>query len=172
VQISYTSSRQAQNQRFSPQVAIGIPLIAIFAQAYIPLYLPFMRILDLPLMVTIFFAVARRSPVTGLLTGGVIGLLQDSLTHQDIGLFGIAKTIVGYLASSIGVRLDVENPGSRFLMTGFFYVLHQLIYHVVARGLANQTFGLRPIHLIVGALLNAVFAVPFFSLLDRFKQSA
>ena len=169
MQISYTSSRQAQHQKFDPLIAIGIPLIAIFIQGYLPIYLPIVRLLDLPLMVTIYFAVARRSPIYGLLTGGVIGLLQDSLTHQEIGLFGISKTIVGYLASSIGVRLDVENPGSRFLMTGIFYLLHQGIYHMVARGLANQVFEVRPAHLILTAVLNAVVALPVFALLNRLK---
>lgn len=172
MQISYTSSRQAQHQKFDPLVAIGIPLLAIFIQAYLPLYLPFVRILDLPLLVTIFFAVARRSPVYGLLTGGVIGILQDSLTHQEIGLFGISKTIIGYIASSIGVRLDVDNPGSRFLMTGIFYLLHQGIYHLVARGLANQNFEVRPGRLILAAVLNALVAVPVVSLLNRLKQRA
>ncbi len=170
MQIPLTSSQQAQTQRFAPPVLLGVPLIAIFLQAYVPLYLPFFRILDLPLLVTIFFAVARRSPIGGLMTGCIIGLLQDSLTHQEIGLFGIAKTVIGFLASSIGVKLDVENPGSRFLMCGFFYLIHQAIYLLVARGLANQALQLRYSHLILAALLNAIIAVPLFAFLDRLKQ--
>ena len=170
MQISYTSSRQAQHQRFDARVAVIIPLIAIFVQAYLPLYLPFLRILDLPLLVALFFSVARRSPIYGLISGGIIGLLQDSLTHQEIGLFGIAKTIVGYLASSIGVKLDVDNPGSRFLMTGIFYLVHQGFYQMVAHGLAGREFAVRPGWLILAAVVNAVVAVPLFALLDRLQQ--
>jgi len=39
--------------------------------------------------------VTRRNPVTGLLTGCVIGLIQDSLTPHPLGVYGIAKTVVG-----------------------------------------------------------------------------
>src|SRR5438067_6157746 len=35
----------------------------------------------------------------------------------------IAKTVVGFGASSLGVKLDVENLGARVLVTLFFYVV-------------------------------------------------
>jgi len=156
--------------RFSPQAAVGIPLLAVLLQAYLPVYLPFFRMFDLPLLVTIYFAVARRNQVTGLLTGGAIGLLQDSLTHQPIGLFGIAKTVVGYLGSSIGVKLDVDNPGSRLLITFVFYIIHQMIYLLIARGLAEQVLTWRWGYVALAAFGNAILGVFFFALLDRFRQ--
>lgn len=170
MQASVTSSEQIQVHRFSLVVTVGVPLLAIFIQAYVPIYLHFVSILDLPLLATIFFAVARREPISGLLTGSVIGVVQDSLTHHPIGLYGITKTIIGYLASSIGVKLDVENPGSRFLMTLVFYVLHQVIYHFIAGGLAYEVMRLRWGHLLLAALVNALMAVPCFALLDKTKQ--
>src|SRR5690242_1586355 len=109
--------------RFSAWATIGIPLLALFLQAFLPLKLHFFSMFDLPLLVTIFFAVARRSPVKGLLTGAAIGLAQDSLTHHPIGIAGIALTVVGFAASSIGARVDVENPGTRFLMSFGFFLL-------------------------------------------------
>lgn len=115
--ITYTSNEQVEVYRFSIPAAVLIPLSALFLQAFVPLRLGFFSIFDLPLLVVIFFAVARRSQVSGMLTGAVIGLLQDSLTHQPIGVYGIAKTVVGYGASSLGVKIDVENAGSRFLVT-------------------------------------------------------
>jgi rod shape-determining protein MreD len=120
--------------------------------------------------VVIFFAVARRSQVSGLLTGAVIGLLQDSLTHQPIGLYGISKTVVGYGASSLGVKIDVENIGARFLGTAFFYLVHQLIYFVVARGMVQLSLQWNWSHEAVSALLNAFVAVFIFAGLDRLKQ--
>jgi len=170
VQTSVTSSEQIQVHRFSLGVTVGVPLAAIFVQAYLPIHLHFFSILDLPLLVTIFFAVARRSPVSGLLTGAVIGVVQDSLTHQPIGVYGISKTVIGYLASSIGVRLDVENPGSRFLMTFVFYLVHEGIFQVIARGLASEVLQLRWGHVLIAALINGIVAVPLFAVLDRTKS--
>lgn len=168
--ITYTSQEQIEVYRFSVPATILIPLIALFLQAFIPLRFPFFSIFDLPLLVVIFFAVARRSQITGLLTGGVIGLVQDSLTHQPIGLYGIALTVVGYGASSLGVKLDVENAGSRFLVTLFFYVVHEIIYFVVARGLVGLTLLWSWPRELGSGLANAVLAVALFSVLDKFKQ--
>src|SRR5438105_3280864 len=111
--------------RFSPIAAVLIPLLALFLQASLPLRFPWFSVFNLPLLVTIFFAVARRSPIAGTVTGCVIGIAQDSLAyqHQPIGLFGISNSIVGYLASSVGVKIDVENLGSLLAMSLSCYVL-------------------------------------------------
>src|SRR3954454_10163389 len=101
VPITYTSGEQVEVYRFSVPAAIAIPLIALFLQAFIPMRLHFFTMFDLPLLVVIFFALARRSPVTGLLTGAAIGILQDGLPHHPIGVYGIANTVVGYGASSL-----------------------------------------------------------------------
>lgn len=170
VPITYTSQEQVEVYRFSALTAILIPLIALFLQAFVPLRLRFFSIFDLPLLVVIFFAVARRSQVTGLLTGAVIGLLQDSLTHQPIGVYGISKSVVGYGASSLGVKLDVENAGARFLVTLFFYVVHEIVYFAVARGLVGLTLEWSWPNELGSAFANAVVAVALFAFLDRFKH--
>lgn len=170
--ITYTSQEQVEVYRFSLPVAIAIPVVALFLQAFIPLRLHFFSLFDLPLLVVIFFAVARRNPISGLLTGAVIGLLQDSLTHQPIGIYGIAKTVVGFGASSLGAKLDIENVGARFLVTLFFYVVHEIVYFAVARGLVKMALEWSWSHELGAALLNAATAAILFTLLDRFKQRA
>jgi rod shape-determining protein MreD len=170
VPITYTSGEQVEVYRFSVPVAIAVPLLALFLQAFIPLRLHFFSVFDLPLLVVIFFALARRSPVTGLLTGAAIGILQDALTHHPIGVYGIANTVVGYGASSLGVKIDVENAASRFLVTLFFFMVHEAAYFMIARGLLGLTLQWSWIHELGMALANAALAVVFFALLDRFKQ--
>ena len=100
----------------------------------------FLPVIDLPLMVVLFFALARRNPVSGCITGCIIGLMQDLFAgpHHPLGMYGVSKTIVGYAASSLGLKIDVENPGSRFLITYIFFVAHQGIYYGVAHGLLRQ----------------------------------
>ena len=171
VPITYTSGEQVEVYRFSFPVTIGVPLLALFVQAFVPLRFPrFAAYVDLPLLVTIFFAMARRSPVAGLFTGAVIGLAQDMLGHNPIGIYGIAKTMVGYGASSLGVKLDVENAGARFLVTLGFYLMHSVAYFMVARYMVNMTQGFSWLHGLLGGLVNAVLGVALFFLLDKFKQ--
>jgi len=156
--------------RFNPAVVVGVVLTALILQAFLPVKLHFFSAFDLPLIVTIFFAVARRSQVSGCLTGAVIGLLQDSLSDQPLGVFGISKTIIGYAASSLGAKIDVENPGSRLLMVFGFYLLHDAIYMVIARGLVGIQQQWLWGHELRNALANAVLAIIIFAVLDKFKQ--
>src|SRR6202007_1302311 len=125
--------------RFNWPISIGVPATALFLQAWLPRHFSFFAMLDLPLLVTIFFGISRRNPVSGLLTGGVIGVFQDALTSLPIGINGIAKTVVGYGASSLGVKLDVENAGARLLVTLGLWLVHAAVYFTVARGMVNLT---------------------------------
>src|SRR6202158_1222151 len=171
VPITYTSGEQVEVYRFSIPVTIGVPLLALFIQAFVPLRFPrFAVYLYLPLLVTIFFAMARRNPISGLLTGAFIGLAQDMLGHNPIGIYGIAKTVVGYGASSLGVKLDVENAGARFLVTLGFYFVHAAVYCTVSRGLVNMTQTWSWPHGILAALANAFLGVVLYFVLDKFKQ--
>jgi rod shape-determining protein MreD len=165
--VSLTSREEIEVHRFSWPVSIGIPLLALFLQVYLRIGL--LNILDLPLLVTIFFAVARRRPIAGVITGAIIGTLQDAWTGHPIGLFGIAKTIVGYLGSSLGVKVDVDNPGSRFLMTFAFVLIHRFIYMAINLLLVGGSEAWNWGHTILSALANGLAAVVLFLLLDKLK---
>ena len=165
--ITYTSHEQVEVYRFSPPVAILVPLLAVFLQAFVPLRFHFFSIFDLPLLVVIFFGVARRNPVSGMLTGAAIGILQDALTPSvPIGVFGIANTVVGYGASSLGVKIDVDNMASRFLVTIFFCVVHEIVYFTVASGLVGITVHWSWPHELASALANVMpdlIKIPYIS---------
>lgn len=167
--LAYTSREEIEVYRFSPVVVIGVSLAAIFFQAFLPVRIRFLAIFDMPLLVTIFFAVARRNPVSGLLTGCLIGLVQDALTDKMIGLYGISKTIVGYVASSLGVKIDVENPGSRLILTVAFYMLHRVVYLIVQSGLVQENVSGQWLHHLGAAFANGLLAIVLFAVLDRFK---
>jgi len=163
VAVTYTSREQIEVYRFSLPVAILLPLFAVFLQAFIPHLLPFF---------SSYFAMARRNPVTGLLTGAAIGLAQDALGSHPIGVYGIAKTLVGYGASSLGVKLDVESVGTRLLVTTGFYVIHEVLYFLIARGMVRLDLHWSWPHELGAAVANAVLGVFLFALMDRLKQRA
>jgi len=166
-----TSREEIEVYRFGPVISVLIPLLALLIQAFVPVRFRSFAIFDLPLLVTIFFAVARRSQVAGMVTGALIGLFQDALTHQAIGLYGVAKTVVGHGASSLGVRIDVENPGTRLLVTSGFYLAHQAVYFLVARNVLGIAIEWLWARTLLAAVLNGLVATVLFGLLDRFKHS-
>jgi rod shape-determining protein MreD len=168
--VSLTSREEVDVHHFSWPVSLGVPALALFIQVYLTRQIHFIEIFDLPLLVTIFFAVARRRPVPGLITGALIGTAQDAMAGIPIGLNGIAKTIIGYAASSLGVKLDVDNPGSRFLMTFGFFLIHHLAFMVIDLWLVGANHPWEWGHNLIAALANGFLAVVLFAGLDRFKQ--
>lgn len=155
--------------KFHAGSIIGVTILALLVQAFLPVYFPRTHLLDLPLIVTIYFAFSRRNPSTGLLLGMTIGLIQDSLGRSPLGLFGISKTLIGYMASSVGARIDVENPVSRFGLTALFFLFHHAAYIVIERVLLSQPEPIFSLSLWVAAAINAVLAVAVFPLLDRLR---
>ena len=172
--VIYTSREEIEVYRFNYAATFFIPLAALLLQSYLPVAfhgrLYFFDVFDQPLLVTIFFGVARRNPVAGSITGAVIGLAQDAMTHNYLGLFGIAKTFVGYGASSLATKIDVENLGSRFLITVGFYLLHRIAYLLVQHGMVQQNAPANWLHSLGAALANGLLAIVVFAILDKFKQ--
>jgi len=159
--------------KFRACAIIIATLLALVIQASFPIHFAKAAVLDFPLLVTIYFGLSRRNPSTGLLLGMVIGLFQDSLSGPTVplGLYGIAKTIIGYLASSIGARLDTEHPAARFALTFAFFIVHQGLIAVTRGILLGQPEPWFNMHLIVTALVNGLVAVLLFLLLDRLRRN-
>jgi rod shape-determining protein MreD len=160
--------------KFYPGAILGITILALIFQAAVPVYIPRMEILDLPLLVTIYFGLSRRNPSTGLLLGMVIGLLQDSLSGPTVplGLYGMAKTVIGYLASSIGSRLDTEHPAARFSLIMAFFVVHQAVIVLTRRLLLAQPEPWVNWALLIAAAVNAFVGVFLFLLFDRLRRNS
>jgi rod shape-determining protein MreD len=101
----------------------------------------------------------------------VVGLLQDSLSRTPLGLYGIAKTLVGYLGSSLGARIDVEHPVARFLLTVGFYLFHHTIFTFTTRTLlARHDNAYLTLPIVMASFVNAVIAIALFPFLDRFRK--
>jgi rod shape-determining protein MreD len=169
--ILLSTQRESQVSRFRAWVMLAVPLAAILFQVYVPLFFQFLGFVEMPLLVVVYFALMRRSPVSGLLVGAAVGLAQDSLSKNPLGMFGIVNTLVGYFAASVGLRLDVDHPLIRLLLAFFFYVFHQAMYWVLARALLGQqlAFELQKTLMIGG--LNAAVGIALFHFLDKLRET-
>ncbi len=146
-------------------------LLALVLQAFFPVHFRWASYVELPLLVTVYFALSKRNPSSGLLLGMGIGLLQDSLSRTPLGLYGIAKTLAGYLASSIGARVDVEHPIARFLLTmGFVWFHHAVFTLTSGLLLARHDQKYFTVPLLIASLVNATIAMGLFPLLDKFRK--
>jgi len=118
-------------------------------------------------VVTVYFALGRRSPIQGTILGGGLGLFEDALTNHAIGVNGIAKTVAGFLAASVGVRIDVENHTIRLSLNFLLSLLCSAIYLFIYRFLLGIDMEWSWFNEIFKAIGNSVIALILFPLLDR-----
>jgi rod shape-determining protein MreD len=162
-------SRKNRISVFNVATMVGIPLAAILFQVYVPRFITYLAYLELPLLVTVYFSLMRRSPVAGVFFGAGIGLAQDSLSHQPLGMFGIVKTLVGYFAASVSRRFDVESQMVRLVLSFFFFFFHQFFYWVLSRALLGEALDFDVGQTLIVAMLNAAVAVPLYRILDKLR---
>jgi rod shape-determining protein MreD len=162
--------RHVEVHKYYTGVVTGAVVAALLLEAFLRAMFRWADLVELPLLVTIYFALSRRNPSGGLMLGMVIGLLQDSLSHTPIGFYGIAKTLVGFMASSLGSRIDLEHPISRFVITTFFVCFHNSVLVLMARALIAQQQPYLTARLLASCVVNSILAIALFPLLDRFRR--
>ena len=165
------SRRETEAPSLPILVIVLAPVLAIWLDSFLPVHFAPLGILELPLLVVIYFAIVRRSPVTGTFAGAIIGILQDSLTRQPLGVFGITETVIGYIAGLLGNRIDTDNYFARLLFTSALTFLHSCLYWLLVRRLLNEPVFWSWVHEPVRAVVNGVLGVILFAFLDLTRRS-
>ena len=156
--------------RIRPWVILAAPVAAILFQVYVPLYFPLLQYLELPLLVIVYLSISRRGPISGALIGAMIGLTQDALSHQPIGIFGMVKTVIGYASASLGVRFDTGHVAVRLALGFVMFLCHQFLYWMARRSLLGAPSGVEIPQTLLAALANALLGALLFHLLDKLRD--
>jgi rod shape-determining protein MreD len=148
--------------------AAGIVLavaVAVALQTTLARFLRGSVAVDLVLVVVIAVALTW-GPVAGLLTGTFAGLVQDAMSTGVIGIGGLAKTVVGFLAGVVGTQFIVAQPLPRFLVFFGATVLHAVVFMGLYVLLDLRHFG-TPYAAVAGqAASNAAVGVVAFQLVE------
>ncbi len=164
-------ARQVRRARYPVWVFIVVPLSALLIQIYLPLFqtMRFASKIDLPLLVTIYFSLMRRSQIRGLAIGMLLGIAQDSFSRFYIGMYGLCKTMVGYFSASVGLQFDVEHSFVRILLCLVFYLFHQFLYWVLQRAVLGQAVVFDVPGEAILAVVHALIGVALFHFLDKLR---
>jgi rod shape-determining protein MreD len=143
--------------------------VAVAAQTTLNRWFPG-GVVDLVLVVVVFTALTTGR-VSGMWAGTVAGLMQDAMSGGVIGMAGLSKTVVGFLAGVISTQFIVTQGPSRFVV----FLLSTVVDAVLFMGL-YELLGLRqfssPIATIAGrGLANAVVGVLAFKLVETFPSA-
>jgi rod shape-determining protein MreD len=121
--------------------------------------------IDLVLVAVVYVALTS-GPTTGLLSGTFAGLVQDALSSPVIGIGGLAKTIVGFLAGVIGTQFIVSQPLPRFVVFFAASALHAVIFMGLYTLLDLRHFG-TPYAAVAGqSTANALIGVIAFQVVE------
>lgn len=167
-----TNRRSIAVHKMHPAILYGSAGIALLLQTFLPLKFPIARLMDFPLLVAIYFAIMRRDKLFGIGFGTLIGLLQDALSHGFIGIYGIAKSIIGYLAATSSTSFDVESILTRAVLTGVFVLAHNLCVVGLQRLLLGSAPALRLLDTATAVMVNVALGLILFQILDRFRRPA
>jgi rod shape-determining protein MreD len=161
--------RDMEIRRYPLLVYVMVPLAALVLQAWLPRVVGPYDYFDLPLVVTVYFALGRRNPIQGTLMGAGMGLFEDALSQHAIGVNGIAKTVVGFIAASVGVRIDVENHTIRLILNFLLSLLSSAIFVFTFRVLLGLDLEWQWFTELFRAIGNSLIAMVLFPLLDRLQ---
>ena len=120
---------------------------------------------DLVLVAVVYVALTSGSGA-GLVSGAIAGLVQDALSSRVLGIGGLAKTIVGFLAGIIGTQFIVSQPVPRFVVFFGSSVLDLVVSKGLYALLDLRQFG-SPYAAIAGeSAANAIVGVAVFQLVE------
>ena len=121
--------------------------------------------LDFVLVVVVYVALTA-GPTAGLLSGALAGLIQDALSTSLIGIGGLAKTVVGFLAGIVGTQFIVVHSLPRFVVFFAATVVHAVVFMGLYAVLDLRHFG-TPYASVAGqAAGNALVGVVAFQLVE------
>ena len=120
---------------------------------------------DLVLVAVIAVALTT-GPVGGMLAGTAAGLIQDALSSGVVGIGGLAKTIVGFLAGAFGQQFIVTAALPRLVIFVAGTVLHGVVFMGLYYLLDPREFPSPWKPLLAQALGNALVGIIAFGIVE------
>lgn len=105
-------------------------------------------------------------PVGGMLAGSAAGLIQDALSSGVVGIGGLAKTIVGFLAGAFGQQFIVTAALPRLVIFMAGTVLHGGVFMGLYYLLGLRAFPSPWKPLLAQALGNALVGIVAFGVIE------
>jgi rod shape-determining protein MreD len=161
--------REVEVFRVHPATLWVTILVALLLQTFLPLKVPLAGLMDLPLLATVYFTLIRQNKVFGIALGTGLGLVQDALAHGYVGMFGMAKALVGYLTAFAAIRFNVESLFARSLVTASVVLLHNLCMAGLQHALLDSPPPFLLLDLVTALLVNVALSLILFPVLDRFR---
>ncbi len=115
-------------------------------------------------LVTVTYLGLTGGPVVGMLAGTMGGLAQDALASGVIGIGGLSKTVVGFLAGIMGTQFIVTQTIPQFLVFFTATAIHEGVFLGLSLVLGLRQPGIGYMPILFEAIGNALVGVVLFQL--------
>lgn len=116
------------------KVLIGLLIAFLFFTIFSKISPSVLLVLNVFSLIFIYFAI-EKGEVFGSCLGAICGLVHDYFSSGVFGVFGLAKTVSGYLAGYLSKKIDVQPFVRNFLfimiLISFELILWALLYSFV-----------------------------------------
>ncbi len=113
----------------APAVALLVASLAL--QMFLPMLLPFAAVLNLPLLVGVYFMLLSHAAVPSMVLGLALGWAHDGLVQGPVGPFGLAYTVLGYMSALARQHIKVKLAYVLAAVVAAAYVTHEILLYVV-----------------------------------------
>ena len=147
-------------------VVILVLLLVLF-QVALTRYVPWLSMLDLPLVCVLYLTIAKESLVWTVLTGTGVGFLQDSLSLGALGMNGLTKISIGFLVYLANSVFAIDRLATRGAMLLLSSVMASLYFSLLRILFLNREEVIDVRLLLASGVLNACIGLFIFYLFDR-----
>lgn len=118
-------------------------------------------------LVAVVYLALLFGPVTGMLSGMLGGLVQDSLAGGIIGLGGLTKTLIGFVVGVLSAQFNLSSTVPRLVMFVASTLVHQYLLAGLLRITGGPLMSLQFSRLLVQALINGLIGVIAFFVVEH-----
>ncbi|MEZ5319905.1 MAG: rod shape-determining protein MreD [Vicinamibacterales bacterium] len=117
-------------------------------------------------LVGVAYAALQWGAAAGMVAGTLGGLIQDLLGGGIIGVGGLAKTLVGYLAGTVGAQFVLARPHVRTAIVAVASLLHRIVVLLLVAVIDQRWSGLPWVAMLIETGINAGAAFIAFQVTD------
>ena len=117
-------------------------------------------------LVAVCFCALSWGPAAGLLAGTLGGLAQDALSGGVLGVGGLSKTLVGFLAGAIGTQFIVAQFVPRLVVFVAGTFLHQVVFWSLYALIEHRASAVPWGSVTMQAFINAAIGLLVFQIIE------
>ena len=164
--------KRAEVYEFAPVIFWSSLLVAFVVQGLLPVRFPFGHFFDLPLLFLIYFAGNRKNKALGTFLGAGIGLIQDALSDGYLGVFGMSKSVVGYMSAAVAIQFNMKRLLSRVVATGGLVGVHRLVLWLLEQTLLEGPGRVVALDFLNSIMVNTALSIGLYPMLNRLRKRA